>query len=78
MILFKLFNVNVVDVIMIMVCVCDEYVYGSVCDDDEEKKRDENFNASIVEKRREVIVEISCKFKILFVSDDLMVMCKID
>ena len=74
----KSLNANVVDVITTMARARDEHAHGSACDDDEEKKRDENPNAPIVEKRREAIVEISRKLKILLASDDSTVMRKTD
>ena len=74
----KSLNANVVDVITTMARARDEHAHGSACDDDEEKKRDENPNVPIVEKRREAIVEISRKLKILLASDDSTVMLKTD
>lgn len=74
----KSLSANVVDVITTMARARDEHAHAIACDDDEEKKRAENPNAPIVEKRREAIVEISRKLKILLASDDSTVIDKAD
>ena len=72
----KSLSANVVDVITTMARARDDHAHASACDDDEEKKRAENPNAPIVEKRREAIVEISRKLKILLASDDSTVIAQ--
>jgi DNA repair photolyase len=56
----------------------DEHAHASTCANDEEKKRVENPNAPMIEKRREAIVQVSRKLKILLAIDDSTVMHKSD